>query len=117
MTIAPAVLAPYINDIAYAAEQPPAETPEAFLNQLEKAAYNLHTLARINGAEDLETAATYLADALQSTGSQRRSLTNHAVRHLAGVRDVVDEYRGMVGDVDDDEDDDLGEPISEADLR
>lgn len=97
-TIAPSVLAPYVNDIAYAAEQPPATTPEAFLDQLEKAAYNLHTLAGINGAEDLQTAATYLSDALQSTGSRRRTLTGHAVRHLTNTADIVDEYRGMVGD-------------------
>ena len=98
MTIAPSLLAPYVDDIAYAAEAQPAETPEDFLNQLERAAHNLGDLARIDDAEDLQTAVVYLRDAMDAKGAERRVLLNRAVSYLANTADMVDEYRGMVGD-------------------
>jgi hypothetical protein len=96
MTIAPAVLAPYVDDIAFAAETDPAKTPAEFVSQLEKAAYNLDTLARINGAEDLDTAVTLLTEALDSKGNERTVLLKRAIRYLKDVPDIVDEYRLMV---------------------
>lgn len=97
MTIAPSVLAKYVDDVAFVAESSPAQTPDEFLSQLETAAHNLST-ARINGAEELETAVTYLADAMKSAGAERRVLLTKAVGYLANTRDMVDEYRAMVGD-------------------
>ncbi|MFB8182596.1 hypothetical protein ACFC8N_42735 [Streptomyces sp. NPDC055966] len=97
MTIAPSILATYTDNIAFVAETSPAQTPDEFVNQLETAARNL-TAARINGAEDLETAATYLIDAIHAKGTERQVLTKQAVSYLANTRDMVDEYRAMVGD-------------------
>ncbi|WP_039942970.1 hypothetical protein [Streptomyces himastatinicus] len=94
MTIAPSALAKYVDDIAFAAEGTAATTPQEFAEQLEVAAENL-SRAHINGAEDLETAATYLADAMRSTGADRRVLLDKAVEYLSNARDMVDEYRLM----------------------
>jgi len=95
-TIAPSILARYTDDIAFVAEEKPATTPEAFVDQLQTAAHNLGFFARINGAEDLETAATYLSDAIASTGAERKVLLNKAVEYLVNTSDMVDEYRDMV---------------------
>lgn len=89
-------IAEYANDIAFAAEEQPAQTPEAFIEQLRTAAHNLGHYAGINGAEDLETAATYLADALSATGAEQRTLLDRAVGYLANTAEMVDEYRDMV---------------------
>lgn len=95
MTIAPAVLAPFVDDIAFAAEEQPATTPQEFIDQLGTAAHNL-TLARMDGAEDLETAVTYLTDAMEAKGAEHRVLLNRAVGYLAATADMVDEYRLML---------------------
>lgn len=94
-TIAPSVLARYVDDIAVAADAQPATTPQELVGQLETAAHHL-ALAGIHGAEDLETAATYLADAIAAKGAERRTLLNQAVSYLADTADLVDEYRLMV---------------------
>lgn len=93
-TIAPAI-ARYVDDIAFAADGQPAETPAEFADQLEKAA---ETLARagIIGAEDLQTAATYLTDAMEAKGVERRVLLSRAVDYLKDTADIVDEYRLML---------------------
>jgi chemotaxis protein histidine kinase CheA len=96
VTIAPSILAQFVDDIAFAAEEPPATTPKVFIEQLRTAAHNLDVHARINGAEDLETAATYLTDAMEAKGAERRVLLNRAVKYLADTADIVDEYRLMV---------------------
>lgn len=90
------LVARYADDIAFVAEERPATTPEGFIEQLRTAAHRLDVYARINGAEDLETAATYLTDAMASTGAERRVLLNRAVKYLAYTSDMVDEYRLMV---------------------
>jgi uncharacterized protein related to proFAR isomerase len=95
MTIAPTILAPYVDDIAFVAGEKPATTPAEFVEQLTAASERL-TDAGINGAEDLETAATYLADANALTGTERRVLLNRAVKYLKDTDDMVDEYRDMV---------------------
>jgi hypothetical protein len=96
ITIAPAVLAPFVDDIAFAAEAEPATTPEEFINQLGRAYRNLGFFARIDGAEDLETAITYLTDAMEAKGAERRVLLNRAVGYLKNTADIVDEYRLMI---------------------
>jgi hypothetical protein len=96
MTIAPTILAPYVDDIAFAAEKEPATTPQEFAEQLQTAAINLGHFAGINGAEDLETAATYLFDAVTAEGAKRKVLLNQAVKYLVNTADMVDEYRLMV---------------------
>jgi len=96
MTIAPAILAPYVDDIAFAAEEKPAATPAEFIDQLGTAARNLGHFAGINGAEDLETAATYLTDAMEAKGAKRKTLLGQAVKYLKDTADMVDEYRLMV---------------------
>ncbi|MGE5594700.1 MAG: hypothetical protein ACM3S1_01545 [Hyphomicrobiales bacterium] len=95
MTIAPAVLAPFVNEIAFITEQQPATTPQEFIGQLEIASERLAD-ARINNAEDLDTAATYLSDAINATGAKRKHLTAQAVSYLSNARDMADEYRLMV---------------------
>jgi hypothetical protein len=94
VTIAPAVLAPYVDDIAFVADEKPATTPQELIGQLEVASERLAD-ARINNAEDLETAATYLADAINATGARRKHLTDQAVSYLSHTRDMADEYRLM----------------------
>lgn len=96
MTIAPSVLAPFVDDIAFAADTEPATTPTEFIDQLGTAAINLGHFARINGAEDLETAATYLTDAMETKGGTRKKLLAQAVKYLVNTADMVDEYRLMV---------------------
>jgi hypothetical protein len=96
MTIAPTILARYVDDIAFVAEEKPATTPAEFVEQLGTAALRLGHYARINGAEDLDTAATYLTDAMASTGAKRKVLLNQAVEYLVNTADMVDEYRLMV---------------------
>ncbi|MFE6479661.1 hypothetical protein [Streptomyces rochei] len=95
-TISLSTLAPYTDDIAFAAEEEPATTVQDFIEQLGTAAHNLGNLARINGAEDLETAAQYLSDALDSEGAEHEVLVKRAVRYLKSTADMVDEYRLMV---------------------
>lgn len=94
-TIAPAVLAPFVDDIAFVAEEKPATTPQEFVEQLSVASERLAD-ARINNAEDLETAATYLADAVNATGARRKHLTDQALSYLRYTADMVGEYRLMV---------------------
>ncbi|MCX5336899.1 hypothetical protein [Streptomyces sp. NBC_00140] len=95
MTIAPSVLASFVDDIAFVAEEQPAATPQEFVEQLGTASERLEG-ARINGAEDLETAATYLADAVTATGARRKHLTDQAVGYLKHTADMVGEYRLMI---------------------
>lgn len=95
MTIAPSVLAPFVDDIAFVAEEKPATTPAELVEQLGTASERL-TDAQINGADDLDTAATYLAGAIDSTGAKRTVLLNQAVEYLVNTTDMVDEYRLMV---------------------
>ena len=95
-TIAPSILAPFVDDIAFAAGAKPATTPEEFIDQLGTAYRNLGYFARIDGAEDLETAATYLTDAMEAGGTERRVLLKQAVAYLKHTADMVDEYRLMI---------------------
>ena len=95
MPIAPSVFAKYATDIAFVAEAEPAQTAEDFVSQLWTAADNLDT-AGINGAEDLETAATLLSEATAAPVAEQRTLVSRANRLLRDTADMVDEYRDMV---------------------
>ena len=99
MAIAPSVLGKYTDDLAFVAETTPAQTPQEFVTQLEKAAYNLGTLARINDAENLDTAVTLLNEALAANDEgafrERQALVKRALGYLEDLPDMVDEYRLM----------------------
>ncbi|MEU6552081.1 hypothetical protein ABZ915_17620 [Streptomyces sp. NPDC046915] len=85
----------YADDLAFVTEETPAATAEAFISQLGTAGSRLED-AGINGAEDLETAATYLNDAASLTGDAQAVLIDRARKLLNFVTDMVDEYRDMV---------------------
>lgn len=90
------IITRYADDIAFVAEERPATTLDAFIEQLRTAAHRLTVYARINGAEDLETAVTYLDDAIRSTGTERTVLLGQAMKYLKDAGEMVDEYRLMV---------------------
>lgn len=90
------IITRYAEDIAFVAEERPATTLDAFIEQLRTAAHHLTVYARINGAEDLETAVTYLDDAISSTGTERTVLLGQAMKYLKDADEMVDEYRLMV---------------------
>ncbi|MBX9420875.1 hypothetical protein [Streptomyces lateritius] len=88
----------YADDIAYVAKQPPATDLAALISQLDTAAPR-YEAAGINGHEDLETASSYLDEALRATGTDREFFPRRAhdlLRPL--VSDVTQEYRTDVGD-------------------
>ena len=85
----------YADDLAFVTEEPAATTPESFVAQLGTASSRMED-AGINNAEDLETAATYLNDALALTGNEQAALLDQARKLLNSVTDMVDEYRDMV---------------------
>ncbi|GGY82849.1 hypothetical protein GCM10010363_74400 [Streptomyces omiyaensis] len=88
----------YVDDIAYVAQQPPATDLAAFISQLDTAAPR-YEAAGINGHEDLETASSYLDEALRATGTDRDVFLRRAhdlLRPL--VSDMTQEYRTDVGD-------------------
>jgi len=85
-------------DLAYVAEQDaPAADLGELVHHLTYAAENFD-LARINGHEDLETAATLLAEAGQAEDATRETFLLRAAVLLKEVRDMTDEYRTMVGE-------------------
>ncbi len=88
----------YADDIAYVAQQPPATDLAALISQLDTAAPR-YEAAGINGHEDLETASSYLDEALRATGADRDVFLRRAhdlLRPL--VWDMTQEYRTDVGD-------------------
>jgi hypothetical protein len=100
------IISRYADDIAYVAEKDPATDIDTFLDQLDTAARNFG-MAGITDHEDLETASTHLDEALNSDDETARGVfLRRADELLAPVRDMTEEYRGMVGDGDEDEDDD-----------
>jgi len=85
----------YADDIAFAVEEAPATTLEAFATQVGTAGGRMEDVG-INNAEDLDTAATYLNDAANASGTDQAVLLKRASDLLNDVRDMVDEYRDMV---------------------
>ncbi|MGW2090373.1 hypothetical protein, partial [Streptomyces sp. NPDC001880] len=72
----------YAADIAFVTEEWPAVTLTDFAHQLRTASDRLAD-AGINGAEDLDDAATYLADADTTDGTEKCTLLAHAAKLLA----------------------------------
>ncbi|MEU0098222.1 hypothetical protein [Streptomyces sp. NPDC006267] len=91
------LIAEYADGIAFVAEQEPATTLVGFNTQLDTAAERLgKTWADIDGAEELPTAVTYLADAIETTDdAERNVLVNRAATYLTNIHDLVEEYREM----------------------
>jgi hypothetical protein len=85
----------YAQTVADITEKTPATTHTDFVDQLSTASSRM-TDAGINGAEDLETAAIYLADideAAEASGIGQAVLLKRARSLLAGLTDMADEYR------------------------
>jgi hypothetical protein len=97
----------YADDIAYVAE---AETPATDLavlaHHLDTAATNFD-MAGINGHEDIDTAATFLAEVDGADDDAERAVYLRKADKLLYpiVWDMVQEYRGMVGEAEDDDED------------
>ncbi|MEU6925436.1 hypothetical protein [Streptomyces sp. NPDC046631] len=89
------ILDRYADDIAFVAEEQPATTLAALAEQVSTAGERLGE-ARINGAEDLETAADALRAVEDTPLESRHVFLRHAARHLRHVGDMADEYRDMV---------------------
>ncbi|WP_406325199.1 hypothetical protein [Streptomyces niveus] len=90
------LLAEYAEGVAFVAEEQPATTVDDFINHLRDAIRNFE-LAGINGTEELESAATYLGDADESTETvERTTLLKQAAKHLKDADEMVAEYRDMV---------------------
>lgn len=89
------LIAEHAEDIAFAAEQDPATTLDDFVGQLQTAARYLGPrFAAINGAEDLDTAATYLANL--EDADEKRALLKKVGKLLGNAWEMVEEYREMV---------------------
>lgn len=90
------LIARYAAGIAFVAEKQPATNVDDFTTHLRDSIRNFE-LAGINGTEELEAAATYLADAASSTDpTERAVLLKKAAKNLAYADDMADEYRDMV---------------------
>lgn len=89
------LIARYAADIAFVAEEQPATTVADFIDQLHTAIRNFG-MARFD-TDELENAATYLADADASTDDNERTvLLRKAADNLTYANDQADEYRDMV---------------------
>jgi hypothetical protein len=96
----------YAADIAYVAEDKDQATEIGTLaEQLGTAARNF-SMAGINGHEDVETASTFLYEAHLSTDDLERTVFLRKADKLLSpiVWDMTQEFRGMVGDGDEDDD-------------
>ncbi|WP_405699111.1 hypothetical protein OG209_05315 [Streptomyces sp. NBC_01383] len=90
------LIARYADGIAFVAEETPATTVSDFTYQLEVAAENFEA-AGINGGDELETGAQYLADGAGATDDTKRAvLLAQAAEYLARANDMADEYRLML---------------------
>ncbi|WP_406225012.1 hypothetical protein [Streptomyces anulatus] len=90
------LIAEHADGIAFAAEEQPATTVDDFAAQL-RDAIRTFDLAGINGIDELESAATYLIDAAQSTDPAEQNLfLKKAAKGLAYADEMVSELRDMV---------------------
>ncbi|MFB6999319.1 hypothetical protein ACFCXF_14740 [Streptomyces virginiae] len=89
----------YADDLAYVAQESPATDLVALISQLDTAAPR-YEAAGINGHEDLETASSYLDEALNSTDETSRDVflrrADELLRPLVG--DMTQECRAAAGD-------------------
>lgn len=92
------IIREYAADIAYVAEGETATTVVDFTYQLEVAVENFEG-AGIDGGDELQAGAQYLADADGSTDETERTvLLRRAAEYLIRADDMASEYREMVGD-------------------
>ncbi|MFI8792672.1 hypothetical protein [Streptomyces sp. NPDC055105] len=92
------LIGPYKEPIAFAAKAEPAITASEFITQLGTAAANLRK-AGIRNTENLDNAAFYLAQALDTTSREEvTSGIRHASHCLQATADLVGEYRPLVCD-------------------
>jgi len=89
----------YADDLAYVAEENPATDLSTLIDHLETAAPRFDQ-AGINGHEDIDTAATFLAEVAGAEDDAERAVYLRKADKLLHpiVWDMVQEYRGMVGD-------------------
>ncbi|MCI2423096.1 hypothetical protein MOQ72_37330 [Saccharopolyspora sp. K220] len=99
------IIGRYADDIAFVAEATPAAELGAFIDQLDTAAWRFGE-ARINGHEDMETAAVHLrgprptSEARDSVDETARNVFLKRADELLFpvVWDMTQENRDMVGD-------------------
>lgn len=90
------LIAKHADDIAFVAEEQPASTVHDFTYQVGVAAEYFEG-AGINGGDELEVGAQYLAAAAAATDDNQRSiLLGKAAEYLARTNDMADEYRLML---------------------
>ncbi|MYZ34351.1 MULTISPECIES: hypothetical protein [unclassified Streptomyces] len=93
----------YAAAIAYVAEKDKDQATDigTFADQLGTAARNF-LMARIDGHEDVQTAAAFLHEAHVSIDANERTVFLRKADKLLApiVWDMTEEYRGMVGDGD-----------------
>ncbi|MGW9401453.1 hypothetical protein [Streptomyces sp. NPDC055642] len=96
-SIAADIVRRYADDIAFVAEDSPATTLDSLIDQLATAADEYDT-AGITGHEDVETAATLLAEAGRAEDEAARdTFLKRADVLLRQIGDMTSEYRTMVG--------------------
>lgn len=96
LTTAADLIARHAEALAYVTEEPPATNLADLAEQASIASERLEN-AGIQNADDLETAATYLEGAADSTGTEQAVLLNRAANLLHYTRDMADDYRDMGG--------------------
>ncbi|MFD8384344.1 hypothetical protein ACFV2X_38480 [Streptomyces sp. NPDC059679] len=86
----------YAKPVAFVADKDEAPATEIgeFIDQLYAVSAALD-LVRMD-TDDVDAAATYLADARTSTGNEQQVLLAKAEQHLASAWDLLDEYAQMV---------------------
>ncbi|MEV7675872.1 hypothetical protein [Streptomyces sp. NPDC088752] len=89
----------YAADLAYVTHQLPATDLATFISQLDTAA-GRYEEAGINGHEDLETASSYLDEALNSPDETTRNVLMRRAHELLRplVWNMTREYRTAAGD-------------------
>ncbi|MFF6844737.1 hypothetical protein ACFY8X_39105 [Streptomyces tanashiensis] len=92
---ADALVARYAADIAFAADETPATNTGDFIQQLYTAHRTLSDRSGISLADDLDTAAIYLTDAVQpdNTDAETQALLRKAADLMRDIPDAVGEYR------------------------
>ncbi|MFJ7990250.1 hypothetical protein [Streptomyces sp. NPDC096351] len=89
------LVARYATDIASVTDEKPATTPGDFIQQLHTAHRTLADLSGISLADDLDTAAIYLTDAVQpdNTDTETQTLLRKAADLMRDIPDAVAEYQ------------------------
>lgn len=84
----------YAESLAVVADESPATEIDAFISQLSSASYNMD-IAGLD-INDVDAAATYLADARSSTGSEQQVLLAKVWRRLQNSAELFDDFKMMI---------------------